>query len=75
MITSLGSPLPPIIVPPPFGDSTPQTVLVADDWSQTAWWAMIGAWMYTIDNANHGCHLLESTLSLTVAYGMEVIGV
>ena len=65
MITSLGSPLPPIIVPPPLGIPP----------LKRRWRAMIGAWMYTIDNANHGCRLLESTLSLTVAYGMEVVGV
>jgi hypothetical protein len=65
MIPSLGSPRSPIVGPPPFGDSSPQTALADGDW---------------IPDVLHRCckSLLSSvfsTQSFTVACGMEVVGV
>ena len=64
MILSLESPRSPVIGPPSLG-------ILPLKW----WRAVIGSRICTIDDANHGCHLSGSTLSFTVACGMEVVGV
>jgi len=65
MIPSRGSPRSPIVGPPPFGDSSPQTALADGDWIPDVLPSCCKSRLSSV----------FSTQSFTVACGMEVVGV